>query len=253
MEGATFPPRGTGTTPRQEDPTASRSRTTAGQEDPTASRVGAAEVQFVPTQIADPAPLGLAGFAGTTFILSMFYTGLVGSIAPGGGLNVVLGVALFYGGVAQLLAGMWEFRRGNTFGAVAFSSYGAFWLSFWALNHFFVTGAGGIAPRERGAAIGLYLIAFGIFTTYMFIASLRTTAVIALVFATLAAAFIIIGIGYSSASLASLASGAPTGTLKLGGWFAFASAVIAWYGSFASVVNETFGRDLVPTWPLARS
>src|SRR4051794_8133850 len=122
---------------------------------------------------ADPAPLGLAGFALTTFVLSMFNSHLVSSA----GEPVVLGLALAYGGVAQLLAGMWEFRTGNTFGAVAFSSYGAFWISFWALVTFFVPK---IPAAHAGDAVGLYLWAWGIFTTYMFIASLRTTGAIAL-------------------------------------------------------------------------
>jgi succinate-acetate transporter protein len=82
---------------------------------------------------ADPGPLGLAGFALTTFVLSMFNAGLVSKA----GEPVVLGVALAYGGIAQFAAGMWEFRTGNTFGAVAFTSYGAFWVSFWALVTFF--------------------------------------------------------------------------------------------------------------------
>src|ERR1700740_555630 len=83
---------------------------------------------------ADPGPLGLAGFALTTFVLSMFNAGLVSKA----GEPVVLGLALAYGGIAQFAAGMWEFRTGNTFGAVAFTSYGAFWVSFWALVTFFV-------------------------------------------------------------------------------------------------------------------
>src|SRR4051812_49511812 len=83
--------------------------------------------------IGDPAPLGLAAFALTTFVLSMFNSGLVSEK----GVPVVLGLALAYGGLAQLLAGMWEFRTGNTFGAVAFTSYGAFWLSFWAFEVFY--------------------------------------------------------------------------------------------------------------------
>ena len=91
----------------------------------------------------DPGPLGLAGFAMTTFVLSMFNAKLVGS----GGGPVVLGLALAYGGIAQLLAGMWEFRTGNTFGAVAFSSYGVFWISFWALVTFF-------APKIPAADAG---------------------------------------------------------------------------------------------------
>jgi uncharacterized protein len=82
---------------------------------------------------ADPGPLGLAGFAMTTFVLSMFNADLIGE----GGEPVVLGLALAYGGLAQLLAGMWEFRTGNTFGAVAFSSFGAFWISYWAFVTFF--------------------------------------------------------------------------------------------------------------------
>ena len=87
-------------------------------------------MRFVPSPIADPGPLGLAAFALTTFVLSMFNADLVSK----GGEPVVLGLALAYGGLAQLLAGMWEFRTGNTFGAVAFTSFGAFWLSFFVLG-----------------------------------------------------------------------------------------------------------------------
>jgi succinate-acetate transporter protein len=93
--------------------------------DPTAP-VAAHDVTFVPTPLADPGPLGLAAFALTTFVLSMFNANLVGA----GGEPVVLGLALAYGGLAQFAAGMWEFRTGNTFGAVAFTSYGAFWRSW---------------------------------------------------------------------------------------------------------------------------
>src|ERR671931_1060240 len=106
---------------------------------------------------ADPGPLGLAGFAMTTFVLSMFNAQLVGS----GGEPVVLGLALAYGGIAQLLAGMWEFRNSNTFGAVAFTSYGAFWISFWALVTFFEPQ---IPEAAAGSAVGLYLWAWAIFT-----------------------------------------------------------------------------------------
>src|SRR5438552_10521899 len=132
---------------------------------------------------ADPGPLGLAGFAMSTFVLSMFNSKLVAA----GGEPVVLGLALAYGGIAQLLAGMWEFRTGNTFGAVAFSSFGAFWISFWALVTFF---APKIPAADAGHAIGLYLWAWAIFTTYMFVASLRTTGAVALVFFLLAITFI---------------------------------------------------------------
>jgi succinate-acetate transporter protein len=193
-------------------------------------------VMFVPSPIADPGPLGLAAFATTTFVLSMFNADLVGK----GGEPVVLGLALAYGGLAQLLAGMWEFRTGNTFGAVAFTSYGAFWLSFWALNQFF---AKNIPAADLGHAVGLYLIAWGIFTTYMFVASLRTTAAIAVVFALLAATFLVLGVGNA---------GADANVIKAGGWIGLATAVAAWYASFAAVTNSTFGRTVLPVRPLNR-
>jgi len=184
---------------------------------------------------ADPAPLGLAGFAMTTFVLSMFNAHLVSSA----GEPVVLGLALAYGGIAQLLAGMWEFRTGNTFGAVAFSSYGAFWISFWVLVTFLVPK---IPAAHAGDAIGLYLWAWGIFTTYMFVASLRTTGAVALVFLLLAVTFILLGIGNS---------GGHTNIIKWGGYVGLATAAAAWYASFAAVINHTFRRTMLPVVPLA--
>ena len=142
--------------------------------EPTAGRTAAERVRFVPSPIADPGPLGLAAFALTTFVLSMFNADLVDK----GGEPIVFGLALAYGGLAQVLAGMWEFRTGNTFGAVAFTSYGAFWLSFWAFVQFFEKS---VPAADAGHAVRLFLIAWGIFTTYMFIASLRTTAAVAAV------------------------------------------------------------------------
>jgi uncharacterized protein len=180
--------------------------------------------------IADPAPLGLAAFALTTFVLSMFNAGLVDAA----GEPIVLGLALAYGGGAQLLAGMWEFRKGNTFGATAFSSYGAFWISFWAYVAFF---AEGVPEANRGTAAGLYLIAWGIFTTYMWVASFRTNAAVNLVFLLLAITFFVLGVGD--------AVGNDT-IFKLGGWLGLATAVAAWYASFAGVTNSTFGREMLP-------
>ncbi len=185
---------------------------------------------------ADPGPLGLAAFALTTFVLSMFNAGLISKA----GEPVVLGLALAYGGIGQLLAGMWEFRTGNTFGAVAFSSYGAFWISFWALITFF---AGDIPAAHLGDAVGLYLIAWGIFTGYMFVASLRTTAAIALVFALLTITFVVLGIGNANEN---------EGVIEAGGWCGLATAGAAWYASFAAVTNSTFGRTVLPVVPLKR-
>lgn len=191
---------------------------------------------FVPTPVADPGPLGLAGFAMTTFVLSMFNAGLIAKA----GEPVVLGLAVAYGGFAQLLAGMWEFRTGNTFGAVAFTSFGAFWISFFVLVQFF---AKEIPAADVGHAIGLYLIAWGIFTAYMFVASLRTSIAIAVVFGLLVVTFFLLGIGNA---------GAHANVIKAGGWFGLATAVAAWYASFAAVTNSTFGRVVMPVGPLKR-
>jgi uncharacterized protein len=183
------------------------------------------------SQVADPAPLGLGAFALTTFLLS----GHNATFIPDG---VWIGVALFYGGLAQLLAGMWEFRTGNTFGATAFTSYGAFWLSFFVFVTFF---AAKIPEADAGHAVGLYLIAWGIFTAYMFVASLRTTAAIALVFLLLALTFLVLGIGDA---------GGNENITKLGGYLGLATAAAAWYASFAAVTNSTFGRTVLPVKPL---
>jgi hypothetical protein len=170
----------------------------------------------------------------TTFVLSMFNADLVNK----GGEPVVLGLALAYGGIAQLLAGMWEFRTGNTFGAVAFTSFGAFWISYWALVTFFVDS---IPAAHAGAAIGLYLWAWAIFTTYMFIASLRTTVAVAAVFFLLAITFILLGAGNA---------GDHTTVIHWGGYIGLATAIVAWYASFAAVINSTFGRVIAPVGPL---
>jgi hypothetical protein len=186
--------------------------------------------------IADPGPLGLAAFATTTFVLSMFNADLVSR----SGEAVTFGLALAYGGLAQMLAGMWEFRTGNTFGAVAFTSFGAFWISFWAFVQFY---ASSVPAADAGHAVGLYLIAWGIFTAYMFIPSLRTTGAIATVFLLLAITFFLLGIGNARGS---------DSVIKAGGWFGLATAIVAWYASFAAVTNATFGRTVVPVVPLSR-
>ncbi len=184
---------------------------------------------------ADPGPLGLAAFAMTTFVLSMFNANLVN----GDGVPVVLGLALAYGGIVQLLAGMWEFRTGNTFGAVAFCSYGAFWISFWALNVFYAKQIGG----DAGHAIGLYLWAWAIFTAYMSVAALRTSGAVLSVFLLLTATFILLAIG---------AVGPHETVTHWGGYVGLATAAAAWYASFAAVTNSTFGRTVLPVMPLAR-
>jgi len=181
---------------------------------------------------ADPGPLGLAAFALTTFILSCANTGHLKTEA------VVFGLALFYGGIAQVLAGMWEFAKGNTFGATAFTSYGAFWLSFWYLtNHTELAGPGNSVDH----AIGMWLLAWMIFTAYMFIASLRTNGALVSVFAVLTVTFLFLALGDL---------GGKESLTHVGGWLGIVTAVLAWYTSFAGVTKSTFGRDVLPTVPL---
>jgi uncharacterized protein len=192
-------------------------------------------------QIADPGPLGLAGFAGTTFFLSAVNTHMLPATVESG----VFGLAIFYGGIAQLLAGMWEFTKGNTFGATAFSSYGAFWLAFWYLVTHGVPEmvAAKASATDINHAVGTFLLVWTIFTAYMFIASLRTSAAVSAVFLALALTFLFLCIG---------AFAAKEGISKFGGWLGLITAVLAWYASFASVTNSTFKRVVLPVVPLSR-
>jgi len=185
-------------------------------------------------QLADPAPLGLGAFALTTFMLSAFNSGL----APKSAEVVVLGVALFYGGIAQLLAGMWEFAKGNTFGALAFSSYGAFWMSFWYL----VSHGKDLPTTGTDAAqgIGVFLLAWTIFTLYMTVVAYRITGLLFALFAVLFVTFVFLTAGEFA--------GSPSLT-HIGGYLGLFTALVAWYASFAGVHNGTIKRQVMPTWP----
>ena len=183
------------------------------------------------TGIADPAPLGLAAFAATTFLLSAANAGWM-TKATG---DAWLGYAFAYGGVAQLLAGMWEFRNRNVFGATAFSTYGGFWigLGLWALL---------VAPKATSAAaaghdIAWILLVFAIFNTYMMILSTQVNMAVFLVFLTLEITEIILFIGNFSGS---------TGTVKFGGYVGLVTALVAFYTSAAGVSNGLAGRLRFP-------
>ena len=192
-------------------------------------------------KIANPGPLGLSGFALTTLILSLVNT----KVISGGNVAIVLGLALFYGGLAQLLAGMWEFRSGNTFGATAFSSYGAFWLSFAAL---FVPAFVNPAVKADTTGLGWYLLAWGIVTAYLFIASLRTNGATAAVFILLTITFILLAIG----KFQNQVEGA--GFTGIGGWVGVLTAIVAWYTSFAGVLaSVNGGKNILPVFPLTRA
>ena len=178
--------------------------------------------------LADPGALGLAAFALTTFVLSMSNTGIVPSSAA------VLGLALFYGGIAQIIAGVWEFHNRNTFGATAFISFGAFWMAFWYLES---TG-GNVAAGAAG--MGTFLLAWAIFTLYMTVAAKKTNGSIFAVFVALTITFFLLAIGaYTGITVIH----------QLGGWFGILTALLAWYGSFAVVFNSTAARPVLPVWP----
>lgn len=185
--------------------------------------------------IADPGALGLGAFAMTTFVLSCFNAGLINASVEG----VVLPLALFYGGITQLLAGMWEFRRGNTFAATAFASFGAFWLSFAA---YITQIAPHLAPAHAYQATGVYLLAWTIFTAYMTVAAMRTTGAVLAVFVTLTITFLFLTIGAFAQS---------SSMDKVGGWVGLVTAAVAWYASFAFVTNNTWKKNVLPTWPLS--
>ncbi|EGJ76528.1 putative transmembrane protein [Streptomyces sp. Tu6071] len=184
--------------------------------------------------MADPGGLGLGAFALTTFVLSVFNAGLLNDSVE----KVVLPLALFYGGLAQLLAGLWEFRRNNTFSATAFVSYGGFWLAF-ALYVGKI--APGLDPAYADKATGLFLLTWAIFTAYMTVAALRTNGVVIGVFVFLTLTFAFLSAGAFAGS---------DGVDHVGGWLGLVTAVLAWYGSFAHVANSTWRREVIPTWPI---
>ncbi|WP_308042418.1 acetate uptake transporter, partial [Streptomyces sp. 8L] len=184
--------------------------------------------------IADPGALGLAGFATTTFILSTFNTGLLSDSLE----TVVLPFALFFGGIAQLLAGMWEFRRANTFAATAFSAYGAFWLGF---AYYISQVVPKLPPAHAYQATGLFLLAWAVFTTYMIIPAMRTNGAVLGVIVVLAVTFILLTVGAFAQS---------TGIDKVGGWAGYVTAALAWYASCATAANGTWKKTVLPVWPL---
>jgi succinate-acetate transporter protein len=184
--------------------------------------------------IADPAPLGLAAFAMTTFVLSCIRADLIPASLEG----TVFGLAFFYGGLAQLLAGMWEFVRGNTFGATAFTSFGAFWLSFWYLDTHaaFLVAAKGDAHK----GVGTFLLAWTIFTAFMTIGTLRANAALIGVFSSLTVTFLLLALAEYFES---------TNLTHIGGYFGLLTALVAWYAAAAGVINSSEKRVILPVFP----
>jgi len=191
--------------------------------------------------IANPAPLGLSAFALTTFVLSLINLGAGGVYEP----NLVVALALAYGGLIQLLAGMWEMAVGNTFGATALSSYGGFWLSFAVI---LTPGFDIVSQLEAdggGAfmnSFGFFLLGWTIFTTLLVLCTLKSTVAFFSLFLALDMAFVCLTAGYLSFD----GAGPNQNCVKAGGAFGLVAAILAWYNALAGIANSSNSIFVVP-------
>jgi hypothetical protein len=189
---------------------------------------------FVHDSTANPAPLGLMGFGLTTLLLNIHNAGYIELS------SMILAMGIFYGGLAQVIAGLIDFRKGNEFGATAFTSYGLFWLSLVALVLF---GEHGVSDLTSSRAMGWYLFSWGVFTAIMFVGSLRTTRALQVVFLSLAVLFFLLAIGDWT--------GNETIT-KIAGWEGIFTALVAMYTATAQIWNDVYGRVLLPLGPVSK-
>jgi hypothetical protein len=186
---------------------------------------------YVHDSTANPAPLGLMGFGLTTILLNIHNAGYYE-------LNsMILAMGIFYGGAAQVIAGLLDFRKGNEFGATAFCSYGLFWLSLVALVVFPDWGMG---EETSGRAFGWYLFSWGVFTALMFVGSLRTTRALQLVFASLALLFVLLAVAEWTGS---------DTVQKVAGWEGIVTGLLAVYTATAQIWNDVYRRQILPLGP----
>ena len=182
-------------------------------------------------KLANPAALGLVGFGLTTVLLSLINAGVL----PKAGENVVIPLAMAYGGTIQILAGLLEFRANNTFGMTAFLSYGAFW---WWFALLLILGGNHVIPLDgTGTTIGTALILWGVLTMYLWVGTFRLTRLLWWIFLTLWIAFYLLGFGALLGA---------AGLTQAGGWVGLVCGLLAMYGSFALVTNAVWGRDVLP-------
>ncbi|MEU1616515.1 acetate uptake transporter [Streptomyces sp. NPDC005722] len=186
-----------------------------------------------PTRVvADPAPLGLAAFGVTTLMLGLFNAGVRPELAA-----AVLPTAFLCGGVVQLVAGVFELKQGGTFGGTAFSLFGAFWMSYAVYAHVIEPT---LPPDDAHIATGVFALPWAVVAAYLTVATLRTTGVLLAVFVSATTTLIVL-------SVAEFADSDPA--RRAGGATGLVSAALALYGSFAGVINTTWGRHLIPTFP----
>jgi succinate-acetate transporter protein len=183
-------------------------------------------------KIANPGPLGLLGFGVTTLLLSLVNSNLLGTNLTA---DAVLPLALIFGGGAQLLAGMWEFHAGNTFGATAFTGFGAFWVSF----YFLVTQ--GFAAKAGTYGVATYLLGWTIFTLILTVASFRVNGATASLFTLLLLTFAALTIGAYMGSDGTTLN-------NIGGYLGIVTAVNAFYNAAAGVLKDLAGKDVLPVF-----
>jgi succinate-acetate transporter protein len=182
---------------------------------------------------ANPAPLGLMGFGMTTVLLNLLNAGIV----PVDSLGMILAVGFFYGGIGQVIAGIWELKNGNTFGATAFSSYGLFWLTFVFINFF---PAMGLTSAVSTLALVPYLFMWGLFTFWMFLSTLKLNRALQVVFLTLTILFWLLAIGHLGFPIMNV----------IAGWEGILCGFSAIYTAMAEVMNEIYGRVVLPIGPV---
>ncbi|XZG70689.1 acetate uptake transporter [Chitinibacteraceae bacterium HSL-7] len=188
----------------------------------------AQHITVVRDQTSNPAPLGLLGFGMTTILLNLHNIGLFGLG------SMVLAMGIFYGGVAQVIAGIMEWKKGNTFGTAAFTSYGLFWLSLVALLLMDQANVGG---ENSGAAMGAYMLMWGLFTACLFIGTLKMNRATQLIFGSLVLLFMVLAVEKFTGNLA---------LQPVAGVIGIACGGLAFYAAIAQILNEVHGRALLP-------
>lgn len=180
------------------------------------------------SKLANPAPLGLMGFGMTTILLNIHNAGFF-PIS-----SMILAMGIFYGGIAQVIAGIMEFKKGNTFGTTAFTSYGLFWMTLVAL---IVMPKMGLADPTPHAYMGWYLVMWGIFTLFMFVGTLKGNKVLQFIFLSLTVLFFLLAIRDFTGNHF-------IGTIA--GWEGMICGASAFYLAMAEVINEQYGRTVLP-------
>ena len=183
---------------------------------------------------ANPAPLGLLGFGLTTVLLNISNAGLIPMSA------MILGMGIFYGGIAQIIAGIMEWKKNNTFAATAFTSYGMFWLVFVTIKTMPVLG---LAAAPDGKALGAFLFMWGLFTFVMFIGTLRISRALQVVFGSLTILFMLLAIGDFTGNHA---------LINIAGYEGIFCGFSAIYTGLAQVINEVYGKEILPLGAMAK-